>query len=151
MRLAFLGPSLAQGRRPAHRVYLVHSFPTQRRLASSYSLGRRAEYRNDSTMRRHASIALAPFVSLLGARRGGTRGDYAEATLVPKLVRKGQGNQSFAESHHWLLLLNETRNTSTYRLLRYVCKETGKLLHRCDLNTVVLRRPYKEECERLKG
>ena len=49
-------------------------------------------------MHHHASIALAPSASLLGALRGGTRGDYAEAIPVLKLVPKGQGNQSFAES-----------------------------------------------------
>jgi hypothetical protein len=49
------------------RVNLIHSFPSKQRTASPLSLGRRAEYRNDLTMHRHAGIAPAPSVLLLGA------------------------------------------------------------------------------------
>lgn len=43
------------------------------------------------------------------------------------------------------------RDTSTHRLLGHVFKESGKVLHRGNLNTVALCGPYNEECARLKG
>jgi hypothetical protein len=34
----------------------------------------------------------------------------------------------------------------TYGFLRYICKKRGELLNRCDLNIIILCRPYEEEC-----
>src|SRR5580693_1527087 len=91
-RLTLWGPLSARGPRLARRVYLVCSFPIRQHSVSPSSLDRRVGHRNDSTVHRRASIALAPSASLLGGLREGTLGDYAAAILVPKLVPRGRGN-----------------------------------------------------------
>jgi hypothetical protein len=75
-------------------------------------------------MHRHASTALAPSSSLLGALREGMQGDYAAAILVPKLVAKGQENQSFTESRRWRHRLNHPWNMRCELQVRTNCSGT---------------------------
>ena len=39
----------------------------------------------------------------------------------------------------------------THRLLGHVCKESGELLHRGNLNASILRGSHKKECGRCQG
>ena len=99
-------------------------------MVSLSSLDHRAEPRNDSMVRRHASIALAPSASLLGELREGTPGGYEGAILAPKLVQTDLGNQSFAEGGSMTHpCIKEMRSTGTHGLLRHIGKEIGELLH----------------------
>jgi hypothetical protein len=145
-RLALWGPSSAQGRRLAHRVYLARSFPTRQHSAFPSSLDRRARRRNDSIVHRHASIVLAPTASPQGAVREDMQGDYAEAILVPKLVQRDLENRSFAKGDSMTHTCLGEMSTGTHRLLRHIDKEIGELLYRGNLNIVALRRSYKEKC-----
>lgn len=112
------------------RLYPVRSFPTRQNLVSLSSWDRRAEPRNDSIVRPHASIALAPSASLLGELREGRPGGYEGAILAQKLVQTDLGNQSFAEGGSMTHpCIKEMRTTGTHRLLSYICKEIGELLH----------------------
>jgi len=130
MGLTFWGPSWAQGRRLARRLYLVRSFPTRQNSVSLSSLDRRAGRRNDSIVRRHASIALAPSASVLGELREGTQGGYEGAIPALKLVQMDRGNRSFAEGGSMTHpCIKRMRSTGTHGLLGHFCKEIGKLLH----------------------